>query len=146
MSGHSSAVNGAAFRCNTARESAGLPVSIPLWMPTHLPGPARTISEMSWISPGFVTAALSDLAELAAAAASSHDLVHRVHRRTQDFRDLVDGRGGRVREAHDRGSVVVYDPVENLRDEMVDLAVDDVVDSERFLHFLAVIEMPGAGP
>src|SRR5207247_1476088 len=70
----------------------------------------------------------------------------RVHRRTQDFRDLVDGRGGRVREAHDRGSVVVYDPVENLRDEMVDLAVDDVVDSERFLHFLAVIEMPGAGP
>src|SRR5207245_9644908 len=57
MSGHSSAVNGAAFRCSTARESAGLPVSIPLWMPTHLRGPARTMSEMSRMSPGFVTGA-----------------------------------------------------------------------------------------
>ena len=59
MSGHSSAVNGAAFRCNTARERLGLPVSIPLWMPTHLSGPAWTMVEMSRMRSGFVTAALS---------------------------------------------------------------------------------------
>src|SRR2546425_458215 len=113
MSGHSSAVNGAAFRCSTARESAGLPVSIPLWMPTHLPGAAQR-----------------DFAELAPTAAPPHHLVHRVHRRTEDFRDLVDRRRGRIREAHDGGRMIVHDPVENLRDEVVDLTVDDVVDAE----------------
>src|SRR2546426_961979 len=69
-----------------------------------------------------------DFAELAAAAASSHDLVHRMHRRPQDLRNLVDRGGRRVREAHDGGSRIVDDPIENLRDQMVDLAVDDEVD------------------
>ena len=87
-----------------------------------------------------------DLAELATPTASPHHLVHRMHRRPEDFRDLVDRWRGRVREAHDRRSVVVHDSIEDLRDKMVDLPVHDVVDAEALLHLLAVVEVPRTGP
>ena len=87
-----------------------------------------------------------DLTELAAAAAPAHDLVHRVHRRPKDLRDLVHGGRGGVREAHHGRRVAPGDAIEDLGHEVVHFAVDDVIDPEGRLHVGPVVEVPGAGP
>src|SRR5207247_3991822 len=87
----------------------------------------------------------SDLAKLAATATASHDLVHPMHRRGEDLRDLVDGRRGRVRETHYGRRIAARDPVEDLGGQVVDLPMDDLIDSELLLHPVAAIEMPYAG-
>ena len=86
-----------------------------------------------------------DLAKLAAAATPPHHLVHPMHRRGEDLRDLVDGRRGRVRETHHGRRIAAGDPVEDLGGQVVDLPMDDMIDSELLLHPVAAIEMPSAG-
>jgi len=95
--------------------------------------------EVPWTAEG-------DFAELAPAAAAPHDLVHPVHRRPEDLRDLIDRRRGRVREAHHGRRVASGDALEDFGDEMVHLSVDDVVDAELLLHPFAAIEVPSARP
>src|SRR5438445_12314872 len=68
-----------------------------------------------------------------------------MHRRGEDLRDLVDGRRGRVRETHYGRRIAARDPVEDLGGQVVDLPMDDMIDSELLLHPVAAIEMPSAG-
>src|SRR5438874_10832393 len=90
--------------------------------------------EVPWTAEG-------DFAELAPAAAAPHDLVHPVHRRPEDLRDLINRRRGRVREAHHGRRLPSGDALEDFGEEMVHLSVEDVDDAELLLHPFKDVEL-----